>query len=170
YKVEPLATTIHLDHLPKRLIVHDPWNLLAVDSRNTIGRAHSLKRGEEEWTSKKDVTHVYKLQMSPAAVKKAKREAEERAKVKEKEDRCMSLLDTVPMELGVGAVDGEAPLEGYLIRPPPIAGPIAPPIFVVHGPPPHPHAPKFEAGQPIEEAHLYISPSHEIGIGNHSVV
>ncbi|KNZ76234.1 hypothetical protein J132_11104 [Termitomyces sp. J132] len=103
HETERLTSIIDLNHLPKKLVVHDPWNLLVVQSENVFGRAKPYNG--EEWTSMEDVTHIYRLQLSTHGVKRAKAEAEERSKA-----------------------------------------------------------------QKIEEAHLYLSPKHAIGVGNHSVV
>ncbi|KAH0583338.1 hypothetical protein H2248_008969 [Termitomyces sp. 'cryptogamus'] len=37
FETEPLTSTIDLDHFPKRLIIHDPWNVLATDSGHALG-------------------------------------------------------------------------------------------------------------------------------------
>ncbi|KAH0586923.1 hypothetical protein H2248_005757 [Termitomyces sp. 'cryptogamus'] len=55
YETERLTSIIDLDHL----VVHDPWNLLAVSSQNNLSLAASYK--DQEWTSMEDITHVYKL-------------------------------------------------------------------------------------------------------------
>ena len=70
--------------------------------------------------------------------------------------------------------------EGYLMPPSlDTLGSIAPPVFVQHDPPPPPSpeaspngASQTAAGDytPINYAHLYLSPAHHIGDGNHSVV
>ncbi|KAG6877381.1 hypothetical protein C0993_007901 [Termitomyces sp. T159_Od127] len=166
YETERLTSTIDLDHLPKKLVVHDPWNVVAVKSENVFGQAKRYKG--EEWTSMKDVTHVYRLKLSKHGVERAKAEAEERIKAEERKALINESMDDPPR--GFGHFDKDNALEGYLIRPPAIPGPVEPPIFVVHGPPPRPHAPAPKVGAPIEEAHLYLSPKHVIGIGNHSVV
>ncbi|KAH0583356.1 hypothetical protein H2248_008985 [Termitomyces sp. 'cryptogamus'] len=166
HETERLTSIIDLNHLPKKLVVHDPWNLLVVQSENVFGRAKPYNG--EEWTSMEDVTHIYRLQLSTHGVKRAKAEAEERSKAQKIEVHIDELKDDPLKELS--SVEKETALEGYLIRPPAIPGPVEPPIFVVHGPPPRPHPSACKAGVPIEEAHLYLSPKHAIGVGNHSVV
>ncbi|KAG6911424.1 hypothetical protein DXG01_016521 [Tephrocybe rancida] len=150
------ATSIDLDHLPKKLSVHDPSNLLAVGSRNEYGCAQP--HNNEDWQSKQDRAHVYILELSKNGVKRAKREAEERAKFKEEE------------AIGSPSSDAENTPTGYLIHPPAIPDPVEPPIFVVRVPPPHPPTPKPKIVGPIGEAHLCLSPTHPIGKGSHSVV
>ncbi|KAG6911422.1 hypothetical protein DXG01_016519 [Tephrocybe rancida] len=164
YTTERLTSSIDLDHLPKKLSVHDPWNLLAAGSSNEYGRAE--RHNGQEWESRIDRTHIYKLVFSNNALERAKRQAEERTKFKEKEARLNKILNSP------GSVDASntSAGEGYLLRPPAVPGPVAPPIFVVHGPPPYPPTPTSKIIEPIEEAHLYLSPAHPIGTGNHSVV
>ncbi|KAG6882736.1 hypothetical protein C0992_010816, partial [Termitomyces sp. T32_za158] len=114
-----------------------------------------------------DVTHVYRLKLSKHGVKRAKAEAEER-KAREKDALIKDLTDGP--HKGFGHLGKENALKGYLICPPAIPGPVEPPVFVVHGLPPCPRAPAPKFGGPTEEAHLYLSPKHTIGTGNHSVV
>ncbi|KAG6843743.1 hypothetical protein H0H87_001044 [Tephrocybe sp. NHM501043] len=161
-----LTSRIDLDHLPKKLIVHDPWNVLAADSVNAFGRAERFKT--EEWTSKQDRIHVYRLQLSKYSIARTKREAEARANKQKYEESINNLLDGRPEQLDLDNKDGA--LEGYMIRPPAVDGPVEPPVFVVHGPPPQPFARASVIPKPIEEAHLYLSPAHTVGTGNHSVV
>ncbi|GLB34456.1 hypothetical protein LshimejAT787_0200210 [Lyophyllum shimeji] len=167
YKTERLTSIIGLDRLPKKLVVHDPFNLLAVRTRNCYGRAERHPE-DPEWTSRPDRTHVFKLQLPPEAEARMQAEAEARHQAAQKSARpkptVVSLYDDDHDE-----EEEEEPenLEGYLLRPPAIPGPIPPPIYVLHDP--HPH-PLISEPEQINEAHLYISPAHPIGSGNHSVV
>ncbi|RDB22951.1 hypothetical protein Hypma_009907 [Hypsizygus marmoreus] len=171
YETECLQTLIPLHHLPKKITVHDPWNLLAVTSRNRYGRAMTTDK-QADWTSTPDRIHIYKLQPSPAARSHL---LERRLKGMDVPKMPVAPVDDVKEETGG--------LLGYLIKPTgDVLGPIQPPIFAVHDPPPRrlvdvirpgdPEPTKAEGlgNGPIEEAHLYISPAHSIGEGNHSVV
>ncbi|KAG6863722.1 hypothetical protein C0991_003695, partial [Blastosporella zonata] len=108
YETECLTSAIDLDLLPKKLVVHDPWNVLAVDSTNAFGEAESYNG--EEWTSKQDRTHVYKLQLSKHGVARAQRDAVERAKLQTSESSFNEFLNL--------------PTEGL------VPGPIEPPILI----------------------------------------
>ena len=122
--------------LPKKLVVHDPWNLLLVDNRN-IG-----KRDEDmEWTSKKDIIRTYRLQLSPAGMEMVENEIKSRAE-----------LDAKCKDIGQR--------EGYVLDP---ECKTSPAIMVF--PPLRPPPPES-----VPEAHLYLSPIHQVGTGNHSVV
>jgi hypothetical protein len=122
--------------LPKKLVVHDPWNLLLVDERN-IG-----KRDEDmEWTSKKDIIRTYRLQLSPAGKEMVEKEIKSRAE-----------LDAKCKDIGQQ--------KGYLLDPECNTSPaimVFPPLC-----PPPPES--------VPEAHLYLSPAHQVGTSNHSVV
>ncbi|KAF8065394.1 hypothetical protein FPV67DRAFT_1419684 [Lyophyllum atratum] len=171
YQTTPLRSIIDPDRLPKKLIVHDPWNLLAVRTQNRYGRAERSPK-DMEWTSRPDRVHVYRLQLSAsaeAARLKAKAEAEAKAPSKSSKDPApeLSILSSASGDETSGT---EKQLGGYLIRPPAVPGPIPPPIFVQHDLPPRPLAPVPSDPEPIGEAHLYISPAHPIGKGNHSIV
>ncbi|RDB22907.1 hypothetical protein Hypma_009825 [Hypsizygus marmoreus] len=171
YETECLQTLIPLHHLPEKITVHDPWNLLAVTSWNRYGGAMTDDK-QADWTSTTDRTHIYKLQPSPAA----------KTHLLERRLKGMDFpeMSVAPAE---NAKEKTGGLLGYLIKPTgDVLGPIPPPIFVVHDPPPRrlidvirpgdPEPSKAEGlgNGPIEEAHLYISPAHSIGKGNHSVV
>ncbi|KAG6811279.1 hypothetical protein H0H92_008227 [Tricholoma furcatifolium] len=162
YEIPRLTETIDFDRLPKTLMVHDPWNILAVKSENDFGPAEPFEKGDK-WGSKEDRVHIYKLKLTLAGIERAERDAEKRAKSKEAEAKLNAELDA--------HVDpaGATPLDGHLIRPPAIPGPVVPPVFVVHPPRPEPRTPS-PTFEPIDEAHLYLSPSHPIGSGNHSEV
>ncbi|KAG6872071.1 hypothetical protein C0995_013325 [Termitomyces sp. Mi166 len=61
YRTQKLRTRISHENLPKKLIVHDPWNALEV--RSYYGKAIP-HNAEPEWTStQKDSTLVYKLKL-----------------------------------------------------------------------------------------------------------
>ena len=61
YQAERIQQRIPLQELPKRLIVHDPWDVLAVGYSTRYGLATA------DWTTKKYSTRVYKLALSPSA-------------------------------------------------------------------------------------------------------
>ncbi|KAG5647168.1 hypothetical protein DXG03_001123 [Asterophora parasitica] len=159
YTAERLTDLIPPERLPRKVIVHDPWNLLAVRARNRYGYAERNVK-DADWTTKPDRTYTYKFKSSdkprpPLTAEKLKnRIAPQLSQEK----------DNIHQE--------DPPPNGYLIRPPSVEGPIPPPIYVVHDPPPPHLLSKSNAAKqdPIEEAHLYLSPAHPIGSGNHSVV
>ncbi|KAF5378310.1 hypothetical protein D9615_008782 [Tricholomella constricta] len=160
YTTERLTDLIPLERLPKK-------NLLAVNSRNRYGYAEQ-KVINTEWTSRPDRTYTYYLNLSDATQARVQAEAAARAARKPGDykdpannDRFLAM--TSPPSIPTG-------FEGYLIPPTATPGPIPPPTFVVHDPPPCPIASKSTEYEHIEEAHLYISPAHQIGVGNHSVV
>ncbi|KAG6840531.1 hypothetical protein C0991_006126, partial [Blastosporella zonata] len=101
YETERIAFPVDLDLLPKKLVVHDPWNVLAVDSTNAFGEAESYNG--EEWTSKQDRTHVYKLQLSKHGEARAQRDAVERAKLRTGESISYENLNF--------PIDGPGPIE-----------------------------------------------------------
>lgn len=167
YPTECLQTRIPLHKLPKKITVHDPWNLLAMYSRNRYGSA-KMEVDEANWNEKPDIVHTYNLQLSAAG------EARLREEILEAKARSV----TSPVPKMAESAGGPTGLHGYfLIAHADVSpGPIAPPVFVVHDPPPtlHPSDPvEKEPTQDYEatnEAHLYLSPAYIAGDGNHSIV
>ena len=139
YSAPVLQKYIPLHLLPKKLIVHDPWNVLGI---------HGSRYDGCDWTEKTDVTHVYLLRLSPEAEKRLQSDADkaskERTDVLEKPSPNHTLVDS------------------RLSPPGETAYQVEPFVSVVLPPTPEP--------QPVEEAHLYLSPAHLAGRGNHSVV
>jgi len=176
YPTQALLTRLPLHYLPTTITVHDPWNLLAVESSNCYGRAnHRDETGD--WSSVADRTHTFKLKLSSAGGKRREEAEPPVAAAKTEQDQPRDGIYLLSTELA----EIVAKKEGYLT---PLSldtlGFIPPPIFVLHDPPPPPPSP--EASQngtpqtstggcgPIDHAHLYLSPVHHIGYGNHSVV
>jgi hypothetical protein len=173
YPTERLQTRIPLHQLPKKITVHDPWNLLAMDSLNCYGRGYAqAKVDEANWLEKPDIVHTYSLQLSPAG----------EARLQEEMLEAKSKRDTLAAPQNPETKGGPDGLHGYFLHahsdtPP---GPIAPPIFVIYDPPPtlHPNDLADATETPkrtrddgaIDEAHLYLSPACRIGKGNHSIV
>lgn len=152
YETERLQKRIPSELLLEKLLVHDPWNLLAVNSSNKHG-TRGVAAPNQGWTDKKDITHVYKLQVSKGA--KGRKAGEEKA-VKKKMGEDMK----------VDEEHGEIQ-HGFVVFPPSDAPSAAPPgvsssapVFVTF------------AGQlrETEEAHLYLSAAHACGTGHHSEV
>ena len=134
---------IHL--LPQKLVVHDPWGLLAV--RNSCETENPPIRADEfekKWVDN-DVVRVYRLQLSEAGKKRVEEEKQGIAKAVE-----------TPRSL--------IPKEGFVIAPDTdTSGPTYPTYMVL--PPSRPPPPES-----TPEAHLYLSPVHHAGKGHHSVV
>jgi len=148
YQTPVLQKYIPLNLLPKTLVVHDPWNLLAV-SGTPCTSCTSCRRCTYNWTDKPDVPLIYCLRISPHAERRLKAEAQEPAKEGA----------NVTEKMGFNAV----PPKGFLIFPEEeTTGSIGPPVHVIYPPEPTP--------SPVEVAHLYLSPAHAAGEGNHSVV
>ena len=78
YPTQSLQTRLPLHYLPKTITVHDPWNLLAVDSSNRYGRAGYYDRNAD-WTSVADRTHTFELELSPAGERRLREEVESTA-------------------------------------------------------------------------------------------
>ncbi|KAJ3516058.1 hypothetical protein NLJ89_g1367 [Agrocybe chaxingu] len=136
--------------LPKKLMVHDPWQLLRA-SGDRIDKPTKSK----PWSEMTDIVHTYKLNLSEKHDARRKEDEEEAAKLqaKEKEIREKFLADPhsrneLPDGIAVARDDGP--------------GPVRPHIFYVLPPKPPLAA--------ADEAHLYLSPAAAIGIGNHSFV
>ncbi|KAH7885016.1 hypothetical protein F5I97DRAFT_1811584, partial [Phlebopus sp. FC_14] len=70
----PLQRGVPLHLLPKKLHVHDPWNLLSVNFYNI--------HPKEAWSSKEDVIHTYLLSL-PSASREAADEASKAAAAEE---------------------------------------------------------------------------------------
>jgi hypothetical protein len=137
--------------LPKRLIVHDPWDLLSVPCRDYSEAKH-------DWTKTEDKTYVYNLSLSPRGKARVKEELAALKETKEKE----RVLEKLKQK---NAPKGQFPdrHDGMLLCPSTTTpGPAEPPIIAVF-----PVAPDLES---IEEAHLYITPDKIAGEGNHSLV
>ncbi|KAH9485053.1 hypothetical protein JR316_0001959 [Psilocybe cubensis] len=147
--------------LPERLVVHDPWKLLAakvveVDRDSEDFRAEKLVK----WNEKEDITHIYRLQHSETNhirrmkdMEKLESEYEERCRVYDDFIADPHSRNKLPDGFMINEVQDTSVDE---------PGPIKPPIYVVF-----PLRPIRE--QP-EEAHLYIAPAGTIGEGNHSFV
>ena len=127
--------------LPQKLIVHDPWNLLSVDCSGAGVRRSEINA---DWTAKDNI-QTYNLKLSTAGTKKVKMERESRAELDKKNK------DTSQRESFLHMADSE------------MSGPVEPAIMVF--PPSRPPPPES-----VPEAHLYLSPAHQSGTGNHSVV
>ena len=134
---------IHL--LPQKLVVHDPWDLLAVkNSSETRHPPIKVTEFRKKWVDN-DVVRVYRLQLSEAGKKRIEEEKQAIAKAAETSSSL-------------------APKEGYIIAPDTdTTGPTYPTYMVL--PPPRPPPPES-----TPEGHLYLSPAHHAGKGHHSVV
>ncbi|KAF7311562.1 hypothetical protein MKEN_01058800 [Mycena kentingensis (nom. inval.)] len=132
-----LETLIPYSLFPKELVVHDPWNLLAMRKADNPDAA---------WTEMTDITHIYTL--SPLT-KLGK------AKCAQQEQLYNSAMDRgISEDVLIFPTDTNAAVDDSL--------PFMPPIRVKV--PPYPHKKETPA------AHLYLSPTHKAGTGNHSDV
>jgi hypothetical protein len=137
-----LQNRIPLHLLPKKLIVHAPKSLLAVDS------LVSRTRSSEDFMSKDEpeTTFTYSLSLSEEGRKKM--EAGGNAAIKA-EDRRKAEQDGLWREF-MPSVEKSGPTDGRLI------------LAKI---PPRPSCPTS-----VEEAHLHVSYANKCGVGNHSVV
>ena len=151
YDAPNIEHRIPLHRLPKKLVVHDPWNALSV-SKYCDGYGRGVSR---EWCSTKDITYLYKLSLGTGGKKRIEDE------VKACEEKEQDRLKLKKMENGEPLPEG---CDGFMIPPSAITGtgPGEPPIYVIY--------PIARKPEPVEEAHLYISPDNVIGEGHHSLV
>jgi len=134
--------------LPKTLIVHDPCGLLHVDRMR-----YSF---EDRWSHMKDITHTYTLNFS---TKFTDRKREEDLEAEDEDERAKSRLKDF---LANPHSTTERP-PGYelAIAEPAADGTVAM-VYVV--------LPEIPRPQPAKEAHLYLTPAKDLGVGNHSRV
>ncbi|KAF7970390.1 hypothetical protein HWV62_24258 [Athelia sp. TMB] len=157
-----LQQKLDLHLLPRKLIVHDPWNLLFVgsgwyesDPDPTDDEPHSTDDEEERknpkeradagvgWTTKRDVVREYKLQLSDVN--------QESLKSTEWLKEELARLSALPASYEKVTIEAEESEYG-----------ITPEVIALV---------RTSLELPwIPEAHLYISPAHRIGTGHHSVV
>jgi hypothetical protein len=132
-------------NLQKRIPYHLlPQKLVVHDPWNLllVDECNIGKRDKDmEWTSKKDIIRTYRLQLSPAGKKMVEKEIKSRAE-----------LDAKCKDIGQR--------EGYLLDPECNSSPAIMVFPPLRPPPP----------ESVPEAHLYLSPTHQVGTGNHSVV
>lgn len=137
--------------LPKKLIVHDPSQLLTASYR-------SADLGEEpkEWDSKPDIVNIYRLHLSEEGKKKMEEEEEAIEKLTKEDNKAMAdflenpTTENMPPDQGVM----------LLLEDQETVGPCPPALFLVHG--------LTLVKKPVQEAHAYLSPHHIVGRGNHS--
>ena len=158
YEAPKIEQRVPLYLLPKRLVVHDPGDLLSVSVSHRYYDRHWESNKTHDWTSiEKDKTYVYQLSLTPNG--KRRMEEELAARKEQKERRHSDRLK----KMGADCNDFPEGHDGTLLCPNTATpGPSEPPIFVIF-----PEAPDLK---PVEEAHLYISPDKVAGEGNHSLV
>ncbi|KAH7915867.1 hypothetical protein BJ138DRAFT_996940, partial [Hygrophoropsis aurantiaca] len=135
--------------LPKKLYVHDPWNLLSVENGDVSNLADDEDYADPDfktpWNKKKDIVRLYHLALNEQAQKEAdKAELAERLSERERVAKDGEVMKFLPAGIESGPV--EWPMVEAVL-------------------PPHP--PNMTT---VPEAHLYISPRNALGNGNHSVV
>ncbi|KAF8955690.1 hypothetical protein BDZ97DRAFT_259558 [Flammula alnicola] len=141
--------------LPKKLVVHDPWRLLHVSG--VRDREEWEKDVQLPWSEKKDITHTYKLKTSEKHTDRMKEDGAERAVHEAKEKAILEKFLADPH------TKNEAPRGFEMLRHGETEpGPVRPAIYVV--------LPSLPWPVPAKEGHLYLSPAHTIGEGNHSMV
>ncbi|KAH7919271.1 hypothetical protein BV22DRAFT_1051156 [Leucogyrophana mollusca] len=126
--------------LPKKLHVHDPWNLLSV---------HKADRDRDTpWAKKKDIVHTYSLSLTDEARKAADRD---------------ELIERIAEHERIAKRDGGV-LHCFPQADQAESGPTEWPMVEVALPP---RPPQITS---VPDAHLYLSPINSLGTGNHSVV
>ena len=139
-------------HLPTILKVHDPWNLLRV-------RGDWYKEQFKKWSEKTDIVRTYRLKTS---TKNTARRIEDDKLEEEEEVRRKTVHDKF---IADPHSRNEVPNGVVLYSDPDCyrePGPAKPAIFIAL-----PFQPRIP---PAREAHLYLSPRHSVGEGNHSYV
>ncbi|KAF9233238.1 hypothetical protein BU15DRAFT_54176 [Melanogaster broomeanus] len=134
---------IHL--LPKKLHVHDPWNLVCVEAPEDDDTDHESKAEAivESWTTKKDLVRTYNLSLSS----ESQRAAEQSSKVAiALEDEALK----IPQIIMIYPQETEGPTEEPAIRA------VLPQ--------------RRRKLTEVPEGHLYLSPSGKLGTGHHSIV
>jgi hypothetical protein len=137
--------------LPKKLVVHDPSRLLRASYRSG-----DLAEEPKDWDTKPDIVSVYRLELSEEGEKKLKEEEDALEKLRKEDNKTLADFLQNPTS------ENMPPDQGILLNTEEQEelGPSTPALFFVHGPAP--------IKQPIEEAHVYLSPDHLVGRGNHS--
>ncbi|KAJ7043165.1 hypothetical protein C8F04DRAFT_1073861 [Mycena alexandri] len=136
-----LETIIPYTLLPKKLIVHDPWKLLAMKESSSEEKSPPDATVETDWSKMPDIIHVYELQpLTSAALLKSERQHEVYRKRVDDSDFLIVSEET-------DEKNDEKPLPTLRIKVPP-----------------YPHKDVTPA------AHLYISPGSKAGTGHHSEV
>ncbi|KAF7295348.1 hypothetical protein MIND_01074200 [Mycena indigotica] len=88
-----LETLLPYSLLPKKLVVHDPWNLLQVR------RSARTKTDETDWAKMTDIVHEYELKpITPAGMKKCKQQEEQFKQLTDDHDILIYPLDNVATE------------------------------------------------------------------------
>lgn len=134
--------------LPKKLIVHDPYGAL--------GATRKSRLAGNSWSYLKDITHTYRLDLSPKYTDRRKEEDAEAEKEDANAKRRLEHFLANPhseSERPPGfekAIEKAAP-DGTVAM-----------IYVV--------LPEVPRPQPAKEAHLYLLPAEDLGTGNHSYV
>ena len=142
-----------LSRLPTILKVHDPWKLL---------RATPIKAEEKtkSWSEKTDIVRTYRLQTSTTNTAR-RTEDDQLAEAEEARKKAVYdafIADPHSRNETPSGIIFPTDQEADDRKP----GPAKPLIFVVF--PLRPPIP------PAREAHLYLSPGHSLGQGNHSFV
>ena len=145
--------------LPARLVVHDPWKLL--NPRNEERWSDAEQEADEEisydWSTKEDIIHIYKLQISKEEKRTLDDDAEAEANLAKRAQARNTFLADPHTKYRPNLPSG------FFLHPEEAKpGPATPPVFVV--------LPLQANRKQAPEAHLYLSPKGKIGKGNHSFV
>jgi hypothetical protein len=168
--------------------VHDPWHLLETNERVK----HPKELEEKPWTAMPDIIHRYKLQRNPGGAKNDQADKKDQTKKHEKVEKDVQAETDVLISIG-SPINQRAPLPSLKSSSPTLLPSKeerqdeneeeeAEHRFVVRG-----DLFDFDSeeyGKPVlakcpprpsrrrgpSEAHLYISPAHSLGKGNHSFV
>ncbi|KDR77175.1 hypothetical protein GALMADRAFT_95874 [Galerina marginata CBS 339.88] len=140
--------------LPEKLVVHDPWNLLAA----VVG----LKIDQPtQWGTKKYMKYRYKLEPSKINTTRCENDQRECERQNQKSKAVRDAFLANPLS---GQERPQGMMLHFLLDPNkiPDVGPSKPPVFIVFQ---HRPAPK-----PAKKAHLFLSPAETLGQGHHSFV
>ncbi|TEB31038.1 hypothetical protein FA13DRAFT_477175 [Coprinellus micaceus] len=137
--------------LPKRLIVHDPSRLLRADYSSS-----DLPNEPKGWDDKPDLVSVYRLELSKEGKAKLKQEEDAIEKQGAEDRKALANFLENPTTENMPPDQGILLYQGAQKE----VGPCTPALFLVHAPAP--------VKRPVEEAHVYLSPHHLVGRGNHS--
>lgn len=134
--------------LPKKLVVHDPYGVLDATQKRRLA--------ENRWSHLKDVTRTYKLNLSTTYTDRKKEEDAEAEKEDANAKRRLKNFLANPHS------ESERP-PGYekAVEEPGPDGTVVM-IYVI--------LPEVPRSQPAKEAHLYLLPAEDLGLGNHSRV
>lgn len=166
----PLHSFIPHEHLPKKLFVHDPWNLLVVTTATQYWKSDFGIPGAD-WESKADAVHIFHLNASISGENRGNPSSDPKLDFDsggtpqvETHLSTMNIMDAGDVKKSFYGTYVKLPFELNLTP----SGTVPPPLVIVYDAPPISSwvAPNLQ----IDDAHLYLSPAQFIGAGHHSVL